>query len=163
MSTATQHNHRVMPGEIRALASALSNSGSVPAIVRRPQHGCGRFTLVDSRYFVILKTRQALVRIAGLILGESQSDNELDHDRGFARPGSEHALILPSLGVGASWRSGRLGGDAVLCRNLVRRPGATKRERHTHAATARMYEPVPGVGYISCNCRDIPGVAFDRG
>lgn len=84
-----------MPGEVRALCSALSDSGSILAIVRGPQYGYGRFTSVDIRYFEILKTWQALVLITSLILGESQSDKEeLDQDRGFIRSGSEHAPIL---------------------------------------------------------------------
>ena len=68
-----------MPGEVRALCGAPSDSGSILAIVRSPQHGCGRLTLIDKRYFVILKSWEGIVLIARLSLGENPSDKqELD-------------------------------------------------------------------------------------
>jgi hypothetical protein len=65
-----------MPGEVRALCGAPSDSGLVLAIVRSPQHGCGRLTLVDMRYLVILKSWEGIVLIARLSLGENPSDKE---------------------------------------------------------------------------------------
>jgi hypothetical protein len=76
LSTATQDNHGVMPGEVHALCGAPSDSGSVLAIVTSPQHGYGGLALVDMGYFVILKSREGVVLIATLSLGENPSDKE---------------------------------------------------------------------------------------
>jgi hypothetical protein len=85
-----------MPGEVRALCRTPSDSGSVLAILRSPQHWCGRFTPVDIRYFVILKSWKALLLLASLSLGENPTHKEVvNQNRGFIRSASEHALILP--------------------------------------------------------------------
>ena len=62
LSAATQDNHGIMAREVCAFCSALSDSSSVPAIIRSSQHGRGRSALVDMPYFVILKSWEGVAR-----------------------------------------------------------------------------------------------------